>query len=243
MKWILFAAVALNVWPVSAAEGAFGTAGGETVIDPTSFSSSGTPNISFDGDGYIYSSPSGAFLEKALELPNGAEVVEVCVHAIDASDQGLVTVNLVGYEYQSTNPPSHRNFGLLGTGFSQMPGPFYDCFRPNPALVVHARDDLDGNGTPNYVNYRITAELGVPLLTRLGGIVVRWRRTLSPAPGTQTYDDVPIGSDYHPYVEALAAAGVTDGCVAGTSFCPDAPLTRAQFALMLARALGLEWPQ
>jgi SpoIID/LytB domain protein len=39
-------------------------------------------------------------------------------------------------------------------------------------------------------------------------------------------------------IEAIAAAGITQGCTA-TSFCPDAPVTRDQMASFLARALGL----
>jgi len=39
----------------------------------------------------------------------------------------------------------------------------------------------------------------------------------------------------------LAASGVTAGC-GGGNFCPDAPVTRAQMATFLSRALGLYWP-
>lgn len=42
-------------------------------------------------------------------------------------------------------------------------------------------------------------------------------------------------------IDALAASGVTRGC-AETAFCPDVPVTRAQMATFLRRALGYELP-
>ena len=47
------------------------------------------------------------------------------------------------------------------------------------------------------------------------------------------------GSTHETSIDALAAAGVTVGCKAEPlSFCPDQPVTRAQMATLLARALG-----
>lgn len=54
--------------------------------------------------------------------------------------------------------------------------------------------------------------------------------------GSFTDDD---GSVFEFDIEAIYAAGITKGC--GTRlFCPTAPVTRAQMASLLARALGLE---
>ncbi len=57
-------------------------------------------------------------------------------------------------------------------------------------------------------------------------------------PGGTFFDD---DLDTHePSIEAVAAAGVTLGCdTAGTVYCPSRPVTRAQMATFLARALGL----
>ncbi len=42
-------------------------------------------------------------------------------------------------------------------------------------------------------------------------------------------------------INAIAVAGITLGCdAAGTRYCPDNPVTRAQMATFLARALGLD---
>jgi S-layer homology domain len=73
-----------------------------------------------------------------------------------------------------------------------------------------------------------------------GYIQVYWRRTVSPAPGQPTFNDVPTNHPFFQFVEALAASGITAGCGNG-NFCPDAPLTRGQMATFLSKALGLHW--
>jgi hypothetical protein len=46
------------------------------------------------------------------------------------------------------------------------------------------------------------------------------------------------GNIHEANIERLAAAGVTKGC-GGDRFCPDAPVTREQFASFMVRAMGL----
>ncbi|HTY42294.1 MAG TPA: S-layer homology domain-containing protein [Thermoanaerobaculia bacterium] len=75
----------------------------------------------------------------------------------------------------------------------------------------------------------------------LAGMRVGYRLTVSPAPATPTFGDVPATSLYFQYIEALAASGVTGGC-GGGNYCPDNPVTRAQMAVFLAKALGLQFP-
>ncbi len=58
-----------------------------------------------------------------------------------------------------------------------------------------------------------------------------------PPGGTFTDDD---GNIHEGFIEAIAAAGVTQGCDAsGTLYCPGRLVTRGQMASFLARALGL----
>jgi hypothetical protein len=70
--------------------------------------------------------------------------------------------------------------------------------------------------------------------------VIAYRLQVSAAPALATFDDVPTSHPFFQYVEALAASGVTGGC-GGGNFCPDAPVTRGQMAVFLAKALGLQW--
>ena len=54
------------------------------------------------------------------------------------------------------------------------------------------------------------------------------------------FDDVPDGNVHAARVRQIADAGITLGCnPAGTLYCPDDPVTRAQMATFIARALGL----
>ena len=76
-----------------------------------------------------------------------------------------------------------------------------------------------------------------------GYVTVHWHRRVSPAPALATFNDVPTSHPMFQYVEALSAAGITGGCQASPPlYCPDAPLTRGQMAVFLAKALGLHWP-
>jgi len=74
----------------------------------------------------------------------------------------------------------------------------------------------------------------------LTGALVSYRLEVSPAPGTATFNDVPTSHPFFQYIEALSASGITGGCGSG-NYCPDAPLTRGQMAVFLAKALGLYW--
>jgi S-layer family protein len=76
---------------------------------------------------------------------------------------------------------------------------------------------------------------------RFRGCRITWNRQVSPAPATARFSDVPPNHPAFRFVEALAASGITGGCGAGT-YCPDAPLTRAQMAIFLSVALGLHFP-
>lgn len=62
-----------------------------------------------------------------------------------------------------------------------------------------------------------------------------------PAPSGSTFTDVSTSSSHHPGIEAIAAAGLTNGCgpPADRTYCPDAAVTRAQMASFLVRAFGL----
>jgi len=74
----------------------------------------------------------------------------------------------------------------------------------------------------------------------LVGAIISYQLEVSPPPGTATFNDVPTSHPFFQYIEALSASGITGGCGAG-NYCPDAPLTRGQMAVFLAKALGLYW--
>jgi hypothetical protein len=73
-----------------------------------------------------------------------------------------------------------------------------------------------------------------------GYVEVWWRRAVPDPPAIPTFADVPASHPFFQFIEALGDSGITGGC-GGNHFCPDAPLTRGQMAVFLAKALGLHW--
>jgi len=72
------------------------------------------------------------------------------------------------------------------------------------------------------------------------GAEVKFKRTVSPAPLSPTFPDVPTSDFGFQYIEALAASGITGGC-GGGNFCPDGNVTRRQMAIFIAKALALNY--
>ena len=64
-----------------------------------------------------------------------------------------------------------------------------------------------------------------------------------PGPQRAGFSDVDAGRAHAASIEALFASGITAGCSQEPlRFCPEQPVTRAQMATFLTRALGLEVP-
>jgi hypothetical protein len=62
-----------------------------------------------------------------------------------------------------------------------------------------------------------------------------------PACTTPRFSDVPCSSPFAPWINELAARGVTGGC-GGSSFCPTALVTRGQMAVFLSGTFSLPRP-
>ena len=70
---------------------------------------------------------------------------------------------------------------------------------------------------------------------------VRVLDAADPAPVSRTrFVDVDASHPDAAFVERFAELGVTKGCGDGTRFCPDDPVRRAEMAVFLSRAFGLE---
>ena len=59
-----------------------------------------------------------------------------------------------------------------------------------------------------------------------------------PPPAVGLFADVPASSNFAPWIEELAAEGITAGC-GGGNYCPDSPNTRAQMAAFLGGTFRL----
>jgi hypothetical protein len=83
---------------------------------------------------------------------------------------------------------------------------------------------------------------GTDVTTRFSSVQLFYSLQVSPAPGTATFNDVPTNHQFFPFIEALAAAGITTGCSDNRPlYCPDNFVTRGQMAALFSRALGLHF--
>lgn len=130
---------------------------------------------------------------------------------------------------------SRSRFGVMTqlTGFS-VPAHGWDTDFAGPLGIF----------VPDHIDHELVLDVeqaASPDYQYFAWVQVHWRRTVSPAPGAATFNDVPTSHPFFQYIEALAASGITGGCGAG-NYCPDNPVTRGQMAVFLAKALGLHWP-
>ena len=189
--------------------------------------SDGGAQWSYNFAGYRYLTAGGA-LFSGVHVPQGAKITAMVVDGCDASSDGGLTFTLL--RGTSGEPVT---LATIDTGAAAAPG----C----SLFAV----DLPTPETADYNQYRYWIQ-GANQTgdgeTVIGAVRIVYELQVSPAPGTATFDDVPTSDPGFQYVEALVASGVTAGCGSG-NFCPDAPLTRRQMAVFLAKALGLHWPQ
>jgi hypothetical protein len=195
--------------------------------------------------GYIYpsGSVSGSYWTQ-IDLPAGALIDAICWLFNDDTASGQWHLDFAGYEaaYNGTSP-YWIDFDSYASGMAETPGYAVQCRYLDPDVLIRQHDDLNNDGHNHYQSYVLYAyTTGSPVTSlELFGAVARWTRVISPAPTGATFDDVPVGAFGFQHVEALVDSGITAGC-GGGNFCPDAPLTRVQMAVFLAKALGLHYP-
>ncbi len=113
-----------------------------------------------------------------------------------------------------------------------------------PCASVSA--DMSGlNYTVDNKNHRLFVGLlfnAFDSTNQITAVVIGYKLQVSPAPGSPSFNDVPISHPFFQYIEALKASGITGGCQASPPlYCPDNPVTRGQMAVFLAKALGLSF--
>lgn len=202
-------------------------------------------NPGYAGFGYIYPAVSGDNFWTQIDLPVGSEIITVMWQVYDGTATGnFPLLNIVRYQAaRAGTNPDLEIIQSLSTDLAGTPGYVLLQDIADFPVTVHAYEDIDGSGGSDFVSYALTAETaGVSNSTlRLFGATLVWARVISPAPGSATFSDVPVGAFGFQHVEALVASGITAGC-GGSNFCPNDPLTRVQMAIFLAKALGLHEP-
>ncbi len=225
---------------------AFGTATQWTYYQAASFLPWQVPTLpDYFGAGYVTPHDDGTTENPdywvQLHLPNGALIVDLYANVYDNTSNASWYMWLDIYEHDGTPTFDDITHNVSG----DTPG-YTKIYLNLPAdFVFREWADHDEDGVSGDLTYSVHLNTGgdhADVLTlAFGGVSVGWKRTVSPAPATATFDDVPTGHPFFRFVEALAASGITAGC-GGGNYCPDDPVTRGQMAVYLAAALGLHWP-
>lgn len=186
------------------------------------------------GQQYFISGSAGRFIPAnqqqffwtSLNLPPGAVIDYIGLNNLNDGTPLVVgtalyarnDIGVLIYLAGTSNTP-HT---VWGTDINDSP---LDIDLDDPEIVSHLlRLEFDASANPQYI----------------GGVQIWWRTKVSQAPDTPTFNDVPTSDIGYPYIEALAASGITGGC-GGGRFCPDNPVTRRQMAIFLSKALGLNF--
>ena len=173
-----------------------------------------------------YLTGTGAFMVGLL-LPQGASIEMFEVEGCSTPDGSL------GAELSSAAVPANPSVVIADLA-SSVDTPACGVFQK----ALESPVTVDNKNNQYFISLQNFPSDGTSYFV---AVRVYYRLQVSPPPATATFNDVPVGNPYFQFVEALAASGVTAGC-GGGNFCPDAPVTRAQMATFLSRALGLYWP-
>ena len=149
------------------------------------------------------------------------------LEACDPSDSGKLLAKLFRAGSGTVSQIGVVDTGLVATSGCQT----YTAVLPVPETV------------DNRVNRYQVGVGNIPFdgTETFGAVRIYYQLQVSPAPGIATFNDVPTSDPAFRFIEALVASGITAGC-GGGNYCPDAPVTRRQVAVFLAKALGLHWP-
>jgi len=208
----------------------------------------------FTGDGFTVGNEVGyrlivtevADAVAGAPLPAGAQVLDVCAFTRLEDSGGTIELDWEAVEMVGAAPPGvgpvRKIFGSVSTSEATPNGYGFLCMGRKSETLVRKFQDLDGDGRSGYVKYLVRMHFeGNPGSLGFGGALIKWQRTISPAPAVATFGDVSTSYVYFKAIQALAASGIASGCGNG-NFCPNQNVTRGEMAAFLARALGLHWP-
>jgi hypothetical protein len=240
----LGASLTATVLSATAAAQSYGTADQVLSVDASAFLGQDVVG-GFTNEGYLYAS-GGADLQlyAPLVLPDGAEITQICLYALNENPANVVDLDVQAVKLVSggqapavVDVPGTLLVADFHFGFGTV------CTDPI-SYVFHETADIDGDGMPDAAAHRLWAYIpyGDPIGSfGLGGARITWHRQVSDPPAAATFPDVPTDHPFFQFVEALYAAGITAGYGNG-NFGVNDPITRGQMAVFLSKALGLYWP-
>jgi len=190
-----------------------------------------------DSDGFWVAStnPLNFYFVAPLRLPTGALVDGYTVVYDDSDAVDDLSLELYRHYVGLFGATGTVQIGTTFTS-SGTPGVRSEWVDLDPDFTISYRIAA-ANITQSYV-FKLVLQLNPDL--RFRGVIVHWKRQISAAPVVPTFPDVSPGFWAFQEIEALAASEITTGFPDGT-FRPTEPVTRAQMATFLSRALGLHW--
>jgi hypothetical protein len=177
----------------------------------------------------VPSQPPRADFYSALDIPAGAIIDFIGFNNLNDGTPNVMAIHLLQRDNSGTLIDLFDLDNTPHTSWST-------DINPVPVGILWAGSQ--GNGLTLTLDMEIDSNASTQFF---GQVEVHWKRSVSPAPASPTFGDVPTSDPGFQYIEALAASGITGGC-GGGNYCPDASLTRRQMAVFLAKALGLDWP-
>lgn len=217
-----------------AADGAFGLNQQDYWLGATQFHPRSADTFNYTTFYYFTAGGAGTSqFEAQVNLPAGANVtiLECLFRDLDAVADGSIGFWRQSYNY-STDTPSVSNITTVSSSGS---GGYQKPFDTINETIRYRDGDLRNI-------YTLIANLpGSTPNVAFRACRFFWNRTISPAPATASFSDVPTTHPFFQVIEALRSSSITSGCTAST-YCPDAPVLRSQMAAFLARMGGLHWP-
>lgn len=161
-----------------------------------------------------------------MEFPSGSLIYVMGAEVDDSDPSGYVGLSVRRYDLFAI---SYTTVLSENTSTPGTPGKHYHgAFFPDLTIDNHM----------NAYIARVRTEEGST--TQWRSLYFGVKLQISPAPAVATFPDVAPGFWAFQEIEALAASEITTGFPDGT-YRPFEPVTRAQMATFLARALGLHW--
>ena len=216
--------------PAQVGPATFGTASNtfltRTAWEAHPIDSTATYNFQNNAGGQGITRTAGSvFFKVPVQLPNGALLTHVEFNYCDTGASTLST--FLFRQVKNAAPVVTTLLSSVGT-----PG----CVVQTANLATPQA--IDNNANSYNIELSMASTDGTIAFNSLR---VGYRLQASPAPGTATFADVPVGHPFHRFIEALVAAGITGGC-GGGNYCPNDAVTRGQMAVFLSVALGLHFP-
>jgi hypothetical protein len=177
----------------------------------------------------------GSGCSAAVRLPTGALVTGMTVIYRDGEPDVDRNIYVSFWQHWVTEAGDAGSTAITYFESSGAPGITSTWVDIEPDLTIKY---IDGSTAQSYALNFSSPTAGV---LELRGVIIHWNRQISPSPATATFPDVPTTMWAFQYVEALVASGITQGMPDGL-YHPYDPVTRAQLATFLSRALGLHWP-